>query len=165
MKQLFLIRHAKSSWKQRGLPDHERPLSSRGRRQLATMGPVIRSAGALDKLVFCSTAVRARLTLQGLLDPSVRPRTTFDQTLYTFDDRHLQAWLALREEDHITIVGHNPALEDFVDSLVPDGPGHLPTCSFLHIELPIQSWHDLDKKPGRLLRYDTPKRVRSQSTR
>ncbi len=162
MKQLFLIRHAKSSWKQRNLPDHERPLSGRGRRQLQTMGPVVRAAGALGHGVFCSTAVRARLTLQGMMDGYLQPRVVFDQTLYTFDDSDLRAWLAGREEDRVTIVGHNPALEDFVDRLVPDGPGHLPTCCFLHIELPIQRWDMLEGQPGRLLRYDTPKRVRSQ---
>ena len=65
MKQLFLIRHAKSSWKERGLSDHDRPLSGRGRRQLGIMGPRVRNAGALDAAVFCSTATRARLTLKG----------------------------------------------------------------------------------------------------
>lgn len=159
MKQLFLIRHAKSSWKERGLPDHDRPLNGRGRRQLGIMGPRVRSAGAFNGAVFCSTATRARLTLNGLKAGAHPARIEFDRALYTFDYRDLLDWLARREEDRLTLVGHNPAFEDLVDYLLVDGPGHLPTCSFLHIELPVESWRQLEGKPGLLVRFDTPKRV------
>ena len=157
-KTLFLIRHAKSSWKERGVRDHERPLAGRGRRQLEVMRAVVRASGALDGPVFCSTATRARQTLNGLLG-EMAARIAFDPDLYTFDYRDLLDWLGQREEDRMTLVGHNPAFEDLVDHLLPAGPGHLPTCSFLHIELSVENWQDLEDKPGRLLRFATPKTV------
>jgi phosphohistidine phosphatase len=157
MKHLFLIRHAKSSWKERGVRDHERPLAGRGRRQLQLMGEIVRTAGALAGPVFCSTATRARQTLSGLLSHLASPGITFDPDLYTFDYRDLIDWLGRRDEDRLTLIGHNPAFEDLVDHLLTDGPGHLPTCSFLHIELSVHSWNDLDGRPGRLLRFATPK--------
>lgn len=159
MKHLFLIRHAKSSWKEPGLRDHDRPLAGRGRRQLKIMGGIVREAGALDVPVFCSTATRARQTLSGLLCDRACARIEFDSKLYTFDYQDLIDWLAQREEDRLTLVGHNPAFEDLVDHLLADGPGHLPTCSFVHLELPVESWSDLDGKTGRLLRLVTPKRA------
>ena len=159
MKQLFLIRHAKSSWTEQGLRDHDRPLAGRGRRQLTLMGEIVRAAGALDGPVFCSTATRARQTLRGLLSDEAPARIAFDPDLYTFDYRDLLDWLGKRDEDRLTLVGHNPALEQLVEYLLHDGPGHLPTCSFLHIELAVQGWHDLDGKTGQLLRFATPKTV------
>lgn len=157
MKQLFLIRHAKSSWTERGLRDHDRPLAGRGRRQLKLMGEVVRAAGALDAPVFCSTATRARQTLSGLSTDQAPVRIEFDPDLYTFDHSDLLGWLGQRDEDRLTLIGHNPAFEDLVDFLLPDGPGHLPTCSFLHIELAVESWRELAGNTGRLLRFVTPK--------
>lgn len=157
MKHLFLIRHAKSSWTDPGLADHDRPLAAKGRRQLEVMREIVGAAGALAVPVFCSTAVRARQTLQGLLADRRSPRIEFDPDLYTFDSRDLLRWLGKRREDALTLVGHNPAFEDLVDRLLVKGPGHLPTCSFVHIELAVDGWSDLDGKPGRLRQWVTPK--------
>ena len=159
MKHLFLIRHAKSSWKHPDLRDHDRPLKSRGRRQLDLMRDVIQAEGAFDGPVFCSTARRARLTVEGLLAGAVQPRLEFDPGLYTFDYRDLLDWLARRDEDRITLVGHNPALEDLVHHLLPEPLGHLPTCAFVHIALPADDWHEPGATPGRLLSFATPKSV------
>lgn len=157
MKQLFLIRHAKSSWAEPGLADHDRPLAAKGWRQLERMRGVVRAAGALEVPVFCSTATRARQTLRGLLDDWVPAQVQFDRELYTFDCRDLLRWLSPRQEDALTLVGHNPALEDLVDRLVADGPGHLSTCGLVHIELPVANWRDLDGQPGRLRQWVMPK--------
>lgn len=159
MKELYLIRHAKSSWDEPGLGDHDRPLAARGRHQLESMGAVIGAAGALDGPIFCSTATRARQTLNGLLSASGRPSIEFAPALYTFDYRDLLDWLGPRQEARITLVGHNPAFEDLADYLLPDAPGHIPTCGFLHIRLAIDQWRALDGKPGRLLLFTTPKKV------
>ncbi len=159
MKHLFLIRHAKSSWKEPGLPDHDRPLAGRGRRQLKLMSGIVRAAGALDESVFCSIAARARQTLRGLLNGQASPPVEYDADLYTFDYRDLLDWLLQREEERLTLVGHNPAFEDLAAYLLPDAPGHLPTCSFLHIELPLKDWGALAESGGRLIRFVTPKTV------
>jgi len=159
MKKLYLIRHAKSSWAEPGLRDHDRPLAARGRRQLDVMRPVIEAGGAFDGPIFCSTAKRARQTLKGLLSSSVRPDIEFDPALYTFDYRDLLDWLAPQQEPVITLVGHNPAFEDLAGHLLAEAPGHVPTCGFLHIELAVDDWQSLDDQPGRLLQFATPKKV------
>src|SRR5687768_4960118 len=64
MKHLYLLRHAKSSWKQRGLPDHDRPLAGRGRHAATAIADHMRDQGIEPELVLCSTARRARETLE-----------------------------------------------------------------------------------------------------
>lgn len=160
MKQLFLIRHAKSSWADPGLADHDRPLADKGRRQLELMREIVRAAGALEVPVFCSTAVRARQTLQGLLEDRAPAPVEFDPGLYTFDFRDLLRWLGQRQEDALTMVGHNPAFEDLADRLLIESRGHLSTCGFVHIELPIDDWRRVDGQRGALRQWVTPKTVR-----
>lgn len=159
MKELFLIRHAKSSWADSALRDHDRGLNDRGRRQLDLMRDVIQQAGAFDGPVFCSTAVRARLTLNGLLADAQPSSIEFDPALYTFDCRDLMTWLAQRAEDRLTLVGHNPALEDLGSSLLEPGPDHWPTCAFAQIELATTDWGQIDGARTRLIKFVTPKSV------
>jgi len=157
MKTLFLIRHAKSSWKQSGLPDHDRPLANRGKRQLKLMAPLIQAAGAFDGPVFCSTACRARQTLAGLLGELDRPVVALDHALYTFDWNDLLDWLADRDEDRLTLIGHNPALEDLAAYALQKTTKHMPTCAFMHIEVASTQWTQLPAQDSRLLAFVTPK--------
>jgi len=157
MKRLFLIRHAKSSWADPGLSDHDRPLNARGARQLELMRDVIHAAGAFDGPIFCSTALRARLTLTGLLGAKMSASVEFEPALYTFDYRDLLEWMEDRSEDQLTLVGHNPALEDLADHLLQPGPDRLPTCAFLSIETASQTWSDVANTRASLVRFLTPK--------
>jgi len=160
VRRLFLIRHAKSSWVNPGLSDHDRPLNARGARQLDLMRDEIHAAGAFDGPVFCSTANRARLTLKGLLGGTRPACVAFEQALYAFDHRDLLAWMDDRHEDQLTLIGHNPALEDLADRLLQPGPGHLPTCAFVAMEISSSSWSNLSTARASLVRFLTPKIMR-----
>ena len=150
---LFVLRHAKSSWEDASLADHDRPLAPRGQRDL---GRLRRHLGARDapvEVVLCSSAARAAQTLEG-----VRPAlpehadVRIDPRLY-----HASAsqWLAqLRELPADTaaalIVGHNPSLETLVRELTGSGEpaavGPLerkyPTGALAELEL-ADAWADL----------------------
>jgi len=63
MKRIYLLRHAKSSWKDTSLPDHDRPLTGRGRRTAKAIARHVRENDIEPELVLCSTARRARETL------------------------------------------------------------------------------------------------------
>ena len=63
MKRLYLLRHAKSSWKDTSLPDHDRPLAGRGRRAAKAIARHMQDHGIERELVLCATAQRARETL------------------------------------------------------------------------------------------------------
>ncbi len=160
MKYLYLIRHAKSSWADDSLSDHARPLNSRGLKQLGPMGKAVRAAGVLDGPIFCSNATRARQTLDGLIPEDMRQNTHIAPALYTFNYRVLVDWLRSRhEEDSITLIGHNPALEDLASYLLKQAPESFPTGAFMQIALPVKHWHKLRRNSGRLERFLTPKDV------
>lgn len=158
MKHLFLVRHAKSSWADESLCDHERPLNARGESQLAPLGKALKAAGALQGEIYCSNATRALATLEGAMPEPVMPEHWHTQSeLYTFDYRRLIAWLKEREEDaQVMLVGHNPALLELAQWLLKQPPEQLPTASFIHIRLSIKDWHQLDRGKGKLVALMTP---------
>ena len=162
MKHLFLVRHAKSSWADESLCDHECPLNARGESQLAPLGKALKAAGALQGEIYCSNATRALATLEGAMPEPVMPEHWHTQSeLYTFDYRRLIAWLKEREEDaQVMLVGHNPALLELAQWLLKQPPEQLPTASFIHIRLSIKDWHQLDRGKGKLVALMTPQDYR-----
>jgi phosphohistidine phosphatase len=159
MKHLHLIRHAKSSWADDGVRDHERPLNNRGLKQLGAMGRAIRADGAFDGTVYCSNATRARQTLEGIIPSDLHHTINLAPVLYTFNHEVVLDWLRDLEDDSITLVGHNPALEELAGLLLKHPPEAFPTCGYMHITLPIEHWHEISKNRGRLERFLTPKDV------
>ena len=95
MKALHIIRHAKSSWKQAGLADIERPLSSRGKVDTLIMATEIKKSGCQFQSVYSSPAKRAKKTIKRIynalgLDPH---EIKFDPALYTFNAKFIVEWL------------------------------------------------------------------------
>lgn len=162
MKHLYLIRHAKSSWADDSLNDRERPLNNRGFKQLGPMGKAILAEGAFDGALYCSNAVRARQTLEGLAPNNVLNTANLAPVLYTFNHEVILDWLRDREDDHIALIGHNPALEELAGLLLKHAPEAFPTCSFMHIALSIEHWHQIGTNKGRLERFLTPNDVSYQ---
>jgi len=158
MKQLFLVRHAKSSWADNTLCDRNRPLNPRGERQLAPLGKALRAVGAFEATVYASDAERARATVAGICPDTVPGDQRYLLgELYTFDYRRLLSWLKRRgETSDITLVGHNPALLELAQYLLKQPPEQLPTGSFIQIRLPIRHWHQLEKGVGKLAALLTP---------
>ncbi|GHE20192.1 CHAD domain-containing protein [Halomonas urumqiensis] len=162
MKQLFLIRHAKSSWHDTSLADKARPLKATGRRQVVAMAPPLGRLGALQDALFSSDAQRARETIYGLLgclpDTSTRGALRFDDTLYTFEHKMLRRWLKNVDPalDSLTLIGHEPALTELAEWLTGEAPRTLPTGSLLHIELPVAAWQSLHKRCGKLVHTLSP---------
>lgn len=160
MKYLYLIRHAKSSWAEDSLSDDQRPLNSRGLKQLGPMSKAVRAEGVLDGPIFCSTALRAQQTLEGLVPGDVRQNAHVDSRLYTFNYKRLLEWLRKAEDAKtITLIGHNPALEELAGYLLEQPPDSFPTCACMQIALPINHWHKLARGKGLLERFLTPKDV------
>jgi phosphohistidine phosphatase len=117
MKTLFLLRHAKSSWKDESLPDFERPLTRRGRRAAETIGHYLRSHEILPELVLSSPALRARETLDRMIKAArLSTEVRFDQRIYGATAMRLAEVVADIENDRkvALIVGHNPGIEELL---------------------------------------------------
>lgn len=148
MKQLHLLRHAKSAWDQPAQPDRERGLNKRGRRDAPRMGHAIAQRLA-PMPVHASPARRAQLTLEGLVQgwPALGEHVhRTEESLYTFDVDVLMQWIARRPpvSSALFIVSHNPALTDLINVLAPDARlDNLPTGGYAELVLDIDRWRDL----------------------
>ncbi len=166
MKTLHLLRHAKSTRDEHGLPDRERGLNQRGRRDAPMMGDAL-AARLSPQLIWVSPARRAQLTLQGLCEgwPALRERGhVTDESLYTFSSRDLMFWLAQRDAalDSCFLLGHNPALTDLANELFGDLLlDNLPTAGYIQLTLAIDDWRDLSRARAAQAWHLFPKQLRT----
>jgi phosphohistidine phosphatase len=168
MRRLWLLRHAKSSWDEHGLPDHERPLAPRGRRATEAVARHLEANEIRPGLVVCSTARRARETLAGVL-PALGTGLTvrFDDAVYTFD--HGELLTVVREvpddQGSVLLVGHNPALERLAAELAREGPRladlreKYPTGALAGLDLEVDAWADAAPACARLTSFVTPREL------
>jgi phosphohistidine phosphatase len=162
MKSLLLLRHAKSSWKDPNLADHERPLKGRGRRAAALIGRFMASNNLQPDLVLSSTAVRARETLEIVLDSAqFTVEVGYDDRLYLADSATLMDVVAQLDsgKQEVLLVGHNPSMEEFLFRLTGIRES-MPTAALAHILLETEKWGEVSAKNSwRLERLVKPKEL------
>ena len=153
MKTLLVLRHGKSSWGSSNVSDHDRTLKPRGERAAERMGREIRDRGLTLDLIVSSTARRARDTaILAAKAAGYENEITFTPELYLSSARHQLEILAAHAGDTarcVMMVGHNPTLEDVIETLTEEDV-RLTTGNLARIELEIDSWADLPKAWGRL---------------
>ena len=112
-RRLYLLRHAKSSWKNEGLADHDRPLARRGRRAASAIGRHLREQRVAPELVLCSTARRARETLERIEPELGSGAIRAEPELYGAPALDLLARLheIAPSVRSVMVIGHNPGLE------------------------------------------------------
>lgn len=163
MKVLFLVRHAKSSWKNASLPDHNRPLNERGRGDAPRMGKRLADRHARPDLIVSSSAVRAVTTARMLADQLGHEpaHVVVDPNLYGADALGLLAAIKGFDDQHnrIMLVGHNPAVTDLVNQLTDTAIDNVPTCGIVILSFAMDSWTTARKGAARLLDFDYPKRI------
>jgi phosphohistidine phosphatase len=162
MKTLLVLRHAKSSWSDPALDDHERPLSTRGRRDGPRMGELVREHGLTPDVVISSDAVRARLTAEALAEAArYAGQILLDRRLYMASPADVRSLLRTVPDkaETVMIVGHNPGLEELV-ALLTGERQDLPTAALTQIVLPIDRWRDLKLSTrGTLVGHWRPKEL------
>lgn len=161
MKTLTLVRHAKSSWKDSSLPDRDRPLNKRGKRDAPEMGRRIVAAGIRPSLIVSSPAVRAWTTAKVIANAIGYPREFLqrDNTLYLASVNGILDVIASQDVgfNNLMLVGHNPGFTDFANYLVPGLTNNLPTSGVVSVELDTDEWALYDRPDTQLLLYDFPK--------
>jgi phosphohistidine phosphatase len=170
MKTLLLMRHAKSDWKDPELADQDRPLASRGRKGAALMAKYLKESGLEPSIVLCSSAVRARQTLE-FLEPALPDSTTVkvEPKLYSAGSKQLMTRVRRlsRTTPSVLIIGHNPAIQDLVLTLVSEDPRSdqirkkFPTAALAVFDASIEEWKDLGPGTASLVDFVTPKGLRS----
>ena len=160
-KILYLVRHAKSSWKNSTLSDIDRPLNKRGQRNSPDMGERMRLQGHVPDLIISSPANRAMTTAGNIareLGIDESEIVTHDglyfsgakgmlNVLESVDDRYRK----------VMMTGHNPTMEHLANQLGNTNFISMPTCAVAIIGFDMTSWDDLYSTDGVLLGYDYPK--------
>ena len=122
MSRLFLLRHAKAGWAEPGMRDFDRPLEPLGRTDADAIGAAMRASAYIPDLVLCSTARRARETLDWVARHTGDARVIFSDSLYSTDAAgYVEFIRAAPDGDQVLVVGHNPMMEDLAMALSGDG--------------------------------------------
>lgn len=162
MKILLLLRHAKSSWKDKNLSDHDRPLNKRGKRDSPRMGLLLQKEELVPDTILSSTAVRARDTAVKLAKYChYKGQISYIDTLYLGGvEAYLDALNILPNDFKLVlVVGHNPDIEELV-MILTGQEERIPTAALARIDLTIEHWSTLtSKSKGRLVRIWRPKEL------
>ncbi|MFJ8940853.1 SixA phosphatase family protein [Streptomyces sp. NPDC102365] len=117
-RRIVLFRHAKADWPE--VPDHERPLAERGRKDAAVAGRKLADTGIPFDLALCSTATRTRETWKlAVQELPHRPKTVYEERLYEASPGELIAVLNETPDDaqNALLIGHNPGVQGLTDIL------------------------------------------------
>jgi len=142
MKELLILRHAKSAHSNPMLGDHDRPLNDRGRAAAPRIGRLIAREGLHPDLVLCSSATRTVQTAELVKAASgTDARMETIESLYLAPARTILETLVHRagDSDRALVVGHNPGMEDVLD-LLGLGRVEMPTASLAHVRIDIADW-------------------------
>lgn len=163
MKRVYLMRHAKSSWSEEGMKDHDRPLNPRGIAAAKRMGSELRFRDYVPDAVLCSTAKRTRETLS-LMTPEMGKvvASTIEAELYLAGPDLLLD--RIRDADNalgsLMIIAHNPGLEELVellakrDAAVPD---KFPAGALAVLDFDAETWRAIKPHGGEITDVIFPK--------
>jgi phosphohistidine phosphatase len=162
LKNLFLTRHAKSSWNNSGLADIDRPLNERGKKAAPFMGKLIVDKGEKPELLISSPANRALSTarafgeVMGLVENDI----IVNRAIYGAGAQQLLELVQNQDDLHksIMLFGHNPTFTSFVNMLTGSNIMNVVTCGVVRINFEYSSWIDIDFGSGRLVYYEYPKK-------
>jgi len=170
MRQLLLLRHAKSSWESSTLPDYDRPLEQRGRLAAASMRRAMQGLGLQPDLVLVSSARRTLQTLEALEPWDEMPLIEPMDGLYLAGPEQLLKIVRGTPDlvRSVLVVGHNPGLHEFAVTLVgahgmtlaDENARRLaagyPSGALAEFTVAVP-WQRLGEGTGRLVRFVSPK--------
>ena len=162
MKKIYLIRHAKSSWKDENVDDFERPLNSRGKRDVIFMGRRLKMFDVKPDLIYTSPAKRAEKTAKEIareIDYEKKKIKTVDalyegsyenylELIHTTDDKYTSLF----------IIAHNPTITEVGERLSGAILSNIPTCAIVCISFDVESFKEIVEESGHILFFDYPKK-------
>ncbi len=164
MKKLYLIRHAKSSWKEEGLSDFDRPLKGRGVRDAHNSGQWLLQQGEVPELIISSPATRAMHTALIFAQELHYPMSDIqmESSLYLGSIEDVGAVLAKVDAsiDSVFLFGHNPTITNFVNRSIDHNIDNVPTTGVACLSFDSADWQDLGSE-AELVFFDYPKRRKS----
>jgi phosphohistidine phosphatase len=153
--ELFILRHSKSDWRDSALSDHDRALNSRGKHDAEQLARWLKANSIRPNKVICSTALRARQTLQPIIEylDLADGDIQYEERLYLASLKNLLQVIraAKPNQGSLMIVGHNPGLDELVTYLASSPPSLsksgklMTTTSLAHFKMPAD-WSRLEQQ-------------------
>lgn len=163
MRNLFLVRHAKSSWNTPGLRDFDRPLNNRGMQDAPEMAALLRSMNIKPDLIVSSPANRALTTARffarklGLDETAIIQKKDIYEA---YPSMILRIISTLPDSANtVFLFGHNPTFTDVANNFTDSYIDNVPTCGVVHIESSAPDWASLDEENARVKACYFPKEV------
>ena len=168
-KEFFLVRHAKSSWDDPYLDDHDRPLNERGFRNAPEMGKRIQGWGIRPDVWISSTALRAITTAEVMAEQNGFPQDQIQRSkdLYHTSATELQGFIAGLDDaiGSAILFGHNPGMTSLVANLYGLPIDNLPTCGVVHLQFNENTWSAVSSAPPARAYFDFPKNESGEALR
>ena len=160
MKNIFLVRHAKSYWGDQSLSDFDRPLNKRGKSDAPFMGKILKEKSVRPDFIISSPAKRARKTAMVIVDKIGYPenKIIFSEGLYEASIKDILKILKQVDEVHqsVMLFGHNPGLTLLNNFISNNYIDNIPTCGVVALEFD-KNWKELDKNSCTQLFFEYPK--------
>ncbi len=162
MKTLYLVRHAKSSWKNEDLNDIERPLKKRGIRNAEFMAKLLKKSNNIPELITSSPAVRAFDTARIFSEKFEIDKNNILKIdkLYMADyDDFISVIKEFPENiNKAMLFSHNPGLTYFVCAVSGANIDNITTCGIVRLDFEINNWNAINTMKGKLIFFEFPKK-------
>lgn len=159
MKELYILRHAKSSWSNLKLTDLQRPLNARGRHDAPLMGKVLTEVTDHIDEVILSPSERTKETAVGLKEHVKFSAERIVDRLYHASTKDIADVIAMLDDsiNDALLIGHNPGLTSFFNIYASQKIDNLPTCGLYRIRISANHWSDMDTTNAKVDFYKYPK--------
>jgi phosphohistidine phosphatase len=162
MKKLYIIRHAKSSWKDLMLNDFERPLNKRGEKDAPFMGKLLKQKGVFPDAILSSPAARAKTTaLKIAKEINFSKEIIYERKIYEASATTLISVVKSIDDKYkvVFLFGHNPGLNMLAESIIGFHE-NIPTCGIVEVEFDCKKWSKISSKNAKLISFEYPKKYR-----
>lgn len=160
MKKIYLVRHAKSFWGDQSIPDFDRPLNKRGKKDAPFMGQVLNENKIIPDLIIASPAKRTKKTAMVIADKVGYPvkKILYNEELYEASYSTIIKVLKKLDEEYTSVMmfAHNPGLTLLNNHVSNQYIDNIPTCGIVGLELE-KKWSELDKNTCKFLFFEYPK--------
>lgn len=163
MKTVIAVRHAKSSWKELGLQDIDRPLNKRGEHDAPKMALKLKNIIEGIDIFYSSPALRAYSTCKYFAEIYNYPisRIYKESDLYFGDDEDMMGLIQTQENTTNAIIyfSHNPTISYFVNRFSDYLIDNIPTCGVSVLQSEVNTWNKINTGNLKLVNYIYPKLV------
>ena len=162
MKTLYLVRHAKSSWENRNVPDFDRTLNERGKRDAPFMAKLLKEKKTEIDLILASPANRALSTAKIFAKEFSLPDDSIvkEEDIYEAGRNNLMEILVKTDDsiNNLALFGHNPGITYLSNYLCDFETDNIPTCGVICMQLDYDSWKYLGNKVCGFKFFEYPKK-------